>query len=198
MVAYFKTLLKSDRKQAWLDYYLINPSEKADKFIVDNQFRERIILLNKEKICPSANTSSKEFLRETMIMNVISLWKCWEVVSRTTKATLHGNCHNLAAKLPNVLLLVKYITEDFLFYEQLGQTWLQNNLQLSAFPDLFADGTARLATGLELDRYVYAAYGNWDKYKLEDKLVADNEEDGEQEDIERPPNNQFALYGVYD
>lgn len=124
MVACFKKLWKSDLKQAWLDYCLINPSGRADKFMADDRFGERIILLNKEMICPSANASSDEFLRETVAMNVISLWKCREAISRTTGATSHGNRDSLAAKLPDVSLLVKHMTEDSLFREQLGRTGL--------------------------------------------------------------------------
>ncbi len=108
-----------------------------------------MILLNKEKIRLSATSSSDEFFRETVAINVISLWKCREAVSQTTGPTLHGNRHSFNAKLPDVLLLVKHMTKDSLFCEQLGRTRLQSNLQQSAFPDLFADGTTRLATGLE-------------------------------------------------
>ncbi len=65
------------------------------------------------------------------------------------------------------------MTEDFLFCEQLSWTGLQNNFQQSAFPDLFVDGTTRLATGLELSRYVYATCGNWDIYEPDDEIAAD-------------------------
>lgn len=36
MIAWFKKLYKSDLKQAWLDYYLINLSRQVDKFMSDN------------------------------------------------------------------------------------------------------------------------------------------------------------------
>lgn len=36
IVAYFKKLLKSDLKQVWLDYLLINPSGRADKFMAND------------------------------------------------------------------------------------------------------------------------------------------------------------------
>ncbi len=49
--------------------------------MANNRFGKRIILLNKEKISPSANASSNEFLRKTVAMNVISFWKCREAVS---------------------------------------------------------------------------------------------------------------------
>lgn len=41
--------------------------------MIDNQFGKKIILLNKKKICPSANAKSDEFSQEIIAMNVISL-----------------------------------------------------------------------------------------------------------------------------
>ena len=49
IVACFKKLWKSDLKQAWLDNCLINPFRQADKFIANNQFGKKIILLNEKK-----------------------------------------------------------------------------------------------------------------------------------------------------
>ncbi len=116
-----------------------------------------------------------------MAMNMISLWKSRKAVSQTIGATSYGNCYSLAAKLPNVLLLVKYMIEDSFFREQLGRTGLQSYLQQLAFPDLFADSTVCLATGLELGRYVYAAYKNCDNYEPHNEVVANNEENDEEE-----------------
>lgn len=87
-------------------------------------------------------------------MNMISLWKCRKSVSRATGATSHGNRHSLAAKLPDISLLVKHMTKDSLFQKQLGRTGLRSNREESTFPDVFAEGTARLSTGIELGRYV--------------------------------------------
>ncbi len=116
MVACHKKIWKSKLKmKAWLDYCLINPSGKPDKFMADDQFDERIVLLNKEKVCSFANTSTNEFLRKIVSMNMISLWKCREAVSRATGATLHGNCHSFAIKVPDISLLMKHIIEDSFF-----------------------------------------------------------------------------------
>lgn len=49
IVTCFKKLWKSDLKQVWLDYTLINSSRKANKFMANDQLDEGIILLNKEK-----------------------------------------------------------------------------------------------------------------------------------------------------
>ena len=47
----------------------------------DDWFSERIILLNKEKVCPSANAKTDQFLRETVALNVLSFWLYKEAVS---------------------------------------------------------------------------------------------------------------------
>lgn len=131
-------------------------------------------------------------------MNVISLGKSREVVSRTTKATSHSNFHSLAAKLLDVLFFVKHMTENSLFCQNLGRTGLQSNLQQSAFPDLFANGTTCFATSLELSRYIYVVCEIWDNYKPDDGVVAGNEENDEEiEDIKGPPDNLYAFDGIY-
>lgn len=60
------------RRQAWLQYCLINPSGKCEKFMPDDLSDKRIIMLNKEKIQPSANVKVDEFLRDTVSMNATS------------------------------------------------------------------------------------------------------------------------------
>lgn len=62
MMAYFKKLQKTNFKQAWLEYFLINLFERLDKFIANDQFGKKIILLNKKKVYLSANTKSDKFL----------------------------------------------------------------------------------------------------------------------------------------
>lgn len=52
-VAYFKQLWKEEFMQAWLDYCLINPSSRQDKFYIEDRFAETIIKLCKEKVRPS-------------------------------------------------------------------------------------------------------------------------------------------------
>ena len=48
---------------------------------------------------------------------MISLEKCQEVVAYTIGASLNGNCYSFAIKLLNVLLFIKYMTEDSFFCE---------------------------------------------------------------------------------
>lgn len=39
--------------------------------MADDRFGKKIVLLNKEKVYPSANASTDEFLREIVSMNII-------------------------------------------------------------------------------------------------------------------------------
>ena len=114
-------------KQACLDYFFINPSGKTDKFMANNWFGKKIILLNKDKIYLFANATSDKFLKEIIAINVISLCKCQEVVSHTTVATSYSNCYSLAAKRLDISLLIKHMTEEFPFYKQFGQIAIQDN-----------------------------------------------------------------------
>ncbi len=173
--------------------------------MADDRFGERIILLNKEKVRPSANAKSDEFLRETVALNVLSLWACKEAVSRATSATSHGNRHSLVAKLPDVSLLVKHMTDDSIFDEKLGRTGTRNNTIISAFPDLFYTGATHLSNGIALTKYVNSAHGNWDNYNQDDDVMSDTANDdgpeSEPEDPNRPevdPDDPDELYGIYD
>ena len=96
--------------------------------MANNWFSEKIILLNKNKICLSVNAISNEFLREIVVINVMFLWKCQEAVSRATKAISHGNFHSFAAKLLDISLRVKHMTKDSLLHKQLDRTEMQSNV----------------------------------------------------------------------
>lgn len=73
IIAYFKKLLKSNLKWAKLNYCLINLLRKVNKFMANNQFGKKIILLNKKKTYLFTNALSDEFLRKIVIINMISL-----------------------------------------------------------------------------------------------------------------------------
>lgn len=49
-------------KEAQLDSCLINISGRLNKFVPDNWFGEKIIMLNNENINPFTNAKSDEFL----------------------------------------------------------------------------------------------------------------------------------------
>ena len=66
-------------RQAWLDYYFINLTGQKDKFYVNDQFGEIIIKPNKKKVRPFANAKSDVFLRKTIALNIMSLYKGEEI-----------------------------------------------------------------------------------------------------------------------
>ncbi len=105
--------------------------------MANDQFGERIILLNKEKVCPSSNVKSDEFFQKTVALNVLLLWAYKEAISRATDATSYGNCHFLIAKLPDVSFLVKHMTDNSIFDEKFSRIGTQNNTIISAFPISF-------------------------------------------------------------
>ncbi len=75
---------------------------------------------------------------------------------------------------------------------------MQNNGPESAFPDLFAESTACLFTGIELARYISSAQGNWDNYEPDDNIAAGVEENDNEDIGKGPPDDSYELYGVYD
>lgn len=78
------------------------------------------------------------FLRKTVAINVISIWKYQKTVFRITKAILHNNYPSITAKITNISLFVKNITDNFFFCKQLNWLKLQSNLKQLAFFNLFA------------------------------------------------------------
>ncbi len=128
--------------------------------MANDRFGERIMILNKEKVCSSANAKSNEFFRETVTLNILSLWSFKKVVVQATGATSHGNCHFFIVKLPDVSLLVKLMINDSTFEEKLGCTGIPNTTLISAFPDLFYIGSVHLSNSIVLSRYIVSAQDN--------------------------------------
>ena len=89
-----------------MDYCLINTSGRANKFFADDRFFEIIIKENKDKVRPSANATSDQFLKETVGLNIILITKTREVMAGKTGATNHGNHHSAINNNIDVLKLV--------------------------------------------------------------------------------------------
>lgn len=73
---------------------------------------------------------------------------------------------------------------------------MQNNGPEWAFPDFFAEGTARLSTAVKFARYLSFAWGNWDNYKPNDNIAARVQENNDEDMSRGPPNNLYKLYGI--
>ena len=90
--------------------------------MANDRFGERIILINKEKVCSSTNAKSDEFHRKIITLNILSLWSYKEIVSHATDAICHGNSHSHIANPPDISLSVKHMTDDSIFYKKLSCT----------------------------------------------------------------------------
>ena len=123
-------------RQAWLNYFLINISGWPSKFYPNNCFGETIIKLNKKEVCLLSNAKLDVFLRKTVTLNVISLWKSKKVLFQTTDVTFHGNCHFFIENHPNIRFLIELIIESLVFLSQSGQT-----SKVKEFKDLFTIGS---------------------------------------------------------
>lgn len=78
----FKKDIRFKNKKAWIDYYLINILRRINKFFINDKFGKTIIKKNNDKIRLSANTILNKFLRKIVILNIISLAKIREVITK--------------------------------------------------------------------------------------------------------------------
>ena len=154
-------------RKTWIEYYLINTSGKANKFFANDWFGEIIIKKNKDKVKPSANAISDEFLREIIVLNIISLAKTREVMARKSSVTNHGNHYSAVNNTIDISKLVQLLVEDGVFEKQLGQ---KCEIEIS---DLFALGRAKMATGIPLHKYQMCTKGNWNKVLLDSDQKSD-------------------------
>ena len=163
-------------RQAWLDYCLINISGRKGKFYADDRFGETIIKLNKEKVRPSSNAKSDEFLRKTIALNVMSLWKSKEVLAQATGATRHGSRHSVVDTTVDVDFLVKLLLEINIFDMQPGR-----GADGTEFKDLYTRGSIAINSGAPLQKYLSRARGRWEEH-VADSGVRNREEGDTDED----------------
>lgn len=130
-----------------MHYYLINILRKANKFFVDDQFNETIIKENKNIVKLLANTILDEFLREIVVLNIISLTKTKEVMVKKSDATNYGNYHSAINNTINILKLVQLLVNDSVFEEQLSQKYK------SKISNLFVLKTIKIAIKILLYKY---------------------------------------------
>lgn len=90
------------------------------------------------------------------------------------------------------------MTENSLLHEQLGWTRMHNNEPKFAFLDLFAEGTARLSTDIELARYISFTRGNWDNYEPNNNIAAGVKKNNDENMSGSSPDNFYEFYSMYD
>lgn len=120
MIVYFQKLWKTDLKQAWHDYCLINPSKRSDKYCANNCFEKTIIKKNKDKVRLFANAKSHEFLKKMMGANIIFLVAIKEVLDRESSATRYGNHHSIISRMVEVSTFIYHLVKKSVFKAQPG------------------------------------------------------------------------------
>ena len=89
-----------------MNYCLINILGRVNKFFVNNRFSETIIKKNKNKVKPLANAILDKFLREMVALNIISLAKTRDVMTKKSGAINYGNHHLVVNNTIDILKLV--------------------------------------------------------------------------------------------
>lgn len=157
---------------------LISPSGRPNNFYADDRFRETIIKLCKEKVRPSSNDKSDQFLRDVIAPNVLSLWKIKQVMAQATESTSHGDRHSVVSSTSDLSLIVKLLVEDAVFEYHPGR-----GTNGTEFIDLYIRGSRVIAAGGPLDAYQRRAQGNWRLRSVLDDGVL-GAEGGESSDID--------------
>ncbi len=80
---------------------------------------------------------------------MLSLCNSKEAFLQATGSTSHGNRHSTVGSYPDVCYLVKLLTKESVFHEQLGRGASEPEL-----PDLFANGSVLLSKGVLLTDYI--------------------------------------------
>lgn len=121
IVACLKKIWGLEMKKTRIDYYLINTSERVNKYFTKDWFREIIIKKNKDKVRLSANSILDKFLRETVALNIISLAKSRKTMIKKSGTTNYGNYHLAINNTVDISKLVQILIEDCVFEEQLNR-----------------------------------------------------------------------------
>ena len=140
-----------------MNYCLINTLRRANKFFAHDCFGETIIKKNKDQLKPSANATSGKFLKETIALNIISLAKTREIISRERGITNYGNHYSAINNIVDISKLVQLLVEDGIFEEQLGRKCEAET------SDVFVPRIEKMATGISLHKYQIRTKGNWNK-----------------------------------
>lgn len=130
---------------------------KANKFFADNWFGKTFIKENKNKVKPSANAILDQFLKETVVLNIISFAKIREVMTRENGTTNYRNHHLVINNTIDILKLIFLLVKDGNFEKQLGQ---KGKTKIS---NLFMLETAKMAIRILLHKFQMRITGNLNK-----------------------------------
>lgn len=96
---------------------MINTLGRLNKFFVYDWFSKTIIKENKDKVGLLANTILDKFLREIVILNIISLTKTRKVISRKNNTTNYNNHYSAVNNIIDILNWIQLLVEDNVFKE---------------------------------------------------------------------------------
>lgn len=126
------------------------------------------------------------------------------MVSYAIDVTSHNNHHFFVAKLSNISFLVKHLTNDSIFKEKLGRTSTQNNIIMSAFPNLFYSKAVHFLNGIALSQYINFVHNNWDNYNQDNDFISNTTNNNSSKSepknpnqLKINPNNLNKFYNIY-
>ena len=154
LAASLKHIWKPQFKQAWLDYCLINPDGRT--FYAVDRHGDTVIRENKDKVRPSANAKSDDFLRKTVARNIPTLWACKAAMYRSTGATEYGYRHSSVDASHDVALISNTLSVARVFEMVRGR-----GSSTAEMVDLFAQGTWAVAAGWVLKKYKESTRATW-------------------------------------
>lgn len=140
-----------------MNYCLIDTLEKLNKFFINNQFNKTIIKKNKNKVKLSANATLEKFLRETNMLNIVSLAKTKKVIDKKSGVINHSNYHSIVNNTIDISKLVQLLVENGVFEKQFSQICETETL------NLFAHRITKLVTKISLHKYQMRIIKNWNK-----------------------------------
>lgn len=76
---------------------------------------------------------------------------------------------------------MKYMTNDYIFNEKLGRTGIENNIAMSAFPDLFYIEAIHLSNSIALSIYINSTCSDWINYNQNNNFISNTKNDNSPE-----------------
>ena len=180
-------------KQAWLDYCLINPDGRT--FCAVDRHGETVIRENKDKVRPSANAKSDDFLRKPVARNIPTLRACKAAMYRSTGAIDYGYRHSSVDTPHDVALISNTLSEARVFEMVRGR-----GSSTAEMVDSFAQGTRAVAVGWVLKKYKESTRATWaftDDQEMEN-LKARGERGGDKDSSDEDDMGEDADYGSDD
>lgn len=110
-------------KKTWINYYLINILKRSNKFFVNNWFDKTIIKKNWNKVRLLTNTILDKFLKEIIILNIISFTKTRKIIAKKVYTTNYSNHYSAINNIIDILKLILLLAKNTAFKKQFSQIY---------------------------------------------------------------------------